>query len=73
VFSKLADAKQNRPNDLKIDSPYLLDLLPDRWAVAHPEAVIQDRIAEKQMVSELKRARRARQRIANRQPTESAT
>jgi len=58
---------------LEIDSPYLLDLLPDRWAEAHPESVRRKRIDEKQAISDLKRARRARQRIAKRQRTASST
>jgi hypothetical protein len=33
VLRKLADAQQNHPADLAPGSPYLLDLLPDRWAL----------------------------------------
>jgi len=66
VLRKLADAKQNHPADLELRSPYLLDLLPDRWALAHPQSVRRDRIAEKETVSDLKRYRRLRARIAAR-------
>jgi transposase len=66
VLRKLADAQQNHPADLEPGSPYLLDLLPDRWALAHPQSVRRDRIAEKQTVSDLKRYRRLRARIAAR-------
>lgn len=44
------------------DRPYLLDLLPDRWAVAHPQSVRQHRIEEKETVSDAKRWRRAQSR-----------
>jgi transposase len=63
VLAKLADAAQHHPTDLELGSPYLMDLLPDRWAAAHPQAVRTERVEEKQTVWELKRARRARQRI----------
>ena len=67
VLSKLADAAQHRPSDLELGSAYLMDLLPDRWAIAHPKAIRHERVEEKQVVSEAKRARRARQRILARQ------
>ncbi len=70
VLAKLADAAQNHPRDLDVDSAYLLDLLPDRWAAAHPDAVRHGRVAENQVVSDLKRARRARQRILKRKRTQ---
>jgi transposase len=63
VLPRLADAQQNHPSDLELGSPYLLDLLPDRWALAHPQSVRQDRIEEKQVVSDAKRARRAQRRL----------
>jgi transposase len=63
VLRKLADAQQNHPADLKAGSPYLLDLLPDRWALAHPHSVRKDRIEEKEMVSDAKRWRRAQKRV----------
>jgi transposase len=67
VLAKLADASQHHPRDLELGSAYLMDLLPDRWAAAHPKSVRHERVQEKQVVSEIKRARRARQRILARQ------
>jgi hypothetical protein len=63
VLRKLADAEQNHPADLAPGSPYLRDLLPDRWALAHPQSVRKDRIEERQMVFDAKRWRRARARV----------
>jgi len=63
VLRKLADARQNHPADLEPGSAYLLDLLPDRWALTHPNSIRDDRIAEKEMLSDAKRLRRARARI----------
>jgi hypothetical protein len=64
VLRRLADAGQNHPADLEPDTPYLVDLLPDRWALAHPQSVRKDRIEEKELVSDLKRGRRAKARLA---------
>ncbi len=33
MLRRLADAQQNHPSDLELGAPYLLDLLPDRWAL----------------------------------------
>ena len=66
VLRKLADAAQHHPAQLELGSEYLLDLLPDRWAAAHPQSVRHERIAEQQQVAGNKRARRARQRILDR-------
>jgi len=63
VLHKLADAQQNHPLDLDPGSPYLADLLPDRWALAHPQSVRQDRAEDRQMVFEAKRRRRAKARM----------
>jgi len=60
---KLADARQNHPADLEPGSPYLVALLPDRWALAHPQSVRRDRIEEQQIVSDAKRGRRAKARL----------
>ena len=63
VLRKLADARQNHPVDLSPGSSYLLDLLPDRWALAHPQCVCRDRLEERERVADAKRERRARERI----------
>jgi transposase len=63
VLRRLADAQQNHPSDLELGSPYLLDLLPDHWALAHPQSVRQERIEEKELVWDAKRARRAKERM----------
>ena len=63
VLRKLADAEQHHPADLALDSPYLLDLLPDRWALTHPKSVRKGRIEEREDVLDAKRWRRASARI----------
>jgi transposase len=63
VLRKLADAEQNYPADLALDSQYLLDLLPDRWALAHPQSVRQDRREDRETVLDAKCWRRTRARI----------
>ena len=63
VLRKLADAEQNHPADLAPGKPYLLDLLPDRWASAHPKLVRQGRIEDRDVASDAKRWRRARARV----------
>ena len=60
VLYKLADAQQNHPSDLELGSAYLLDLLPNRWAQAHPEAICQNRVEEREIVSDAKRSKRAK-------------
>ena len=73
VLRSLADAQQNHPADLEPGAPYLLDLLPDRWALAHPQSVREDRIEEREMVSDAKRWRRARERMQARAAQASGT
>ena len=63
VLRKLADAEQNHPADLAMDSKYLRDLLPDRWASAHPKSVRTGRIEEREDALDAKRLRRVRARI----------
>jgi hypothetical protein len=63
VLRKLADAEQNHPADLAMDSPYLLELLPDRWALAHPASVCKGRIEDREDALDAKRLRRVRARI----------
>jgi hypothetical protein len=71
VLRRLADAQQNHPADLTLDSPYLLDLLPDRWALAHPQSVRRGRIEEREMVFDAKRWRRAKERVQARAAQEA--
>jgi len=71
VLRKLADAAQNHPDHLALGSEYLLDLLPDRWAVAHPQSVRRERIEEKKQVAENKRLRRAHRRLLARRKAEA--
>jgi transposase len=66
ILFKLADAQQNHPHDLEVGSPYLVDLLPDRWGTSHPESVRSERVAEKRDVTEARRVRRAKRRLAQR-------
>jgi transposase len=66
VLYKLADAQQNHPSDLELGSAYMLDLLPDRWAQAHPQAICQNRVEEREIVSDAKRSKRAKKRVAAR-------
>ena len=66
VLRKLADAAQNRPADLAADSSYLLDLLPDRWALTHPSSVRKDRMEERETVLDVKSWRRTVARIQTR-------
>ena len=63
VLRKLADAEQHHPADLALDSQYLLDLLPDRWALTHPKSVRRGRIEEREDALDAKRLRRTRARI----------
>jgi transposase len=63
VLRKLADAEQNHPADLAPGTPYLLALLPDRWASLHPQSVRKDRAEDRQVAFETKRWRRARARM----------
>jgi len=72
VLRRLADAQQNHPADLAPGSPYLLDLLPDHWAVAHPQSVRKDRIEDKEMVFDAKRWRRAQSRVQARATHQAA-
>jgi transposase len=69
VLRKLADAQQNHPADLELGSPYLADLLPDHWALAHPRSVRKDRAEDREMVFEAKRRRRAKARMLARANT----
>ena len=63
VLRKLSDAQQNHPTDLELGWPYLADLLPDRWALAHPQSVRAERAEDREMAFEAKRRRRAKARM----------
>ncbi len=63
VLRKVADAQQNHPADLASGSAYLADLLPDRWALAHPQSVRAEHAEDRQLAFERKRWRRASARI----------
>ena len=63
VLRKLADAQQNHPVNLELGSPYLAELLPDRWALTHPQSVRENRAEDRQVAFEAKRWRRARARM----------
>ena len=63
VLRRLADAQHNHPADLVPGSPYLFDLLPDRWALTHPRFVRTDRREDQEMVNDAKRCRRVQTRI----------
>ena len=63
VLRKLADAQQNHPRHLEPGSAYLADLLPDRWALAHPQSVRAERAEDREIAFERKRWRRARARM----------
>jgi hypothetical protein len=52
--------------------PLLLDLLPDRWAAAHPTSFRHGRVAEKTERAELKQVQRARRRQLARQKRRAA-
>jgi hypothetical protein len=73
VLSKLADAQQNHPADLEPGSSYLLDLLPDRWAAAHPKSVRKDRLEDREIVSDATRWRRTTARVQARTAQGAAT
>ncbi|MEZ6151396.1 MAG: transposase [Pirellulaceae bacterium] len=52
IFLKLSQTAQHSPQDLKLGAPLLKSLLPDRWAVTHPQYVNHHRLQEKQLVAE---------------------
>ncbi len=47
---------------LHADDPRLEELLPDRWAAAHPEAILNHRLEESRTRAVRTRARRAHRR-----------
>ena len=62
VLRQLADARQNHPGDLELNSDRLRNLLPDRWAEQHPQSIRQARVEEKTDRAEAQRVRRALRR-----------
>jgi transposase len=70
VLHRLAEAQQHHPADLSLGAPYLLDLLPDRWAIAHPQSVRSGRIEEQEILSDAQRSRRMKARLTSRAATQ---
>jgi transposase len=68
VLLKLSQAAQHRPQDLELDSPLLLSLLPDRWGALHPQHVHWGRLAERRMVAENKLYYRLQAGLAGNHP-----
>ena len=50
---------------LNADDPCLKEMLPDRWAAAHPEAILNHRLEESRTRAVRTRARRAHRRARN--------
>ncbi len=68
VLLKLSQAAQHCPEDLMLNSPLLLSLLPDRWGALHPQHVHWGRLAERQMVAENKLYYRLQAGLAGNHP-----
>ena len=72
LYTILAGAKRHRIEPwayirdvllrLHADDPHLEEMLPDRWAAAHPEAVLTHRLDESRAKAARTRARRAHRR-----------
>ena len=54
ILLQLLQAAQHNPKQLELGSPLLMSRLPDRWAALHPQHVHQERLAERQLVTENK-------------------
>ncbi len=76
LYTILAGAKRHRIEPwgyvrelllrLHVDDPRLEEMLPDRWAAAHPEAVLTYRLEESRRKAAAQRDRRSRRRtLAN--------
>jgi transposase len=63
VTAYLTDVLRRLPAILPVDEPALRELLPDRWATAHPERVLQARQQESLAALEHRRNRRALRRL----------
>ena len=68
VLLKLSQAAQHRPQDLALDSPLMLSLLPDRWGALHPQHVHWGRLAERRMIAENKLYYRLQAGLAGNHP-----
>jgi hypothetical protein len=76
LYTILAGAKRHRIEPwvyirdlllrLHADDPCLEELLPDRWAAAHPEAILSHRLEESRSKAIRTRARRAHRRARHR-------
>jgi hypothetical protein len=76
LFTILAGAKRHRIEPwaylreillrLYADDPRLDDMLPDRWAAAHPEMVLNHRLEESRQKAARQRDRRRRRRAGQR-------
>ena len=72
LYTILAGAKRHRIEPwayvrdllrrLNADDPHLEEMLPDRWAAAHPEAILNHRLEESRAKAIRTRARRAHRR-----------
>lgn len=72
IFLKLSQASQKNPQDLKLGSPLLMSLLPDRWAATHPAHVHHGRIEEKRLAAEDKLFYRLQTGLAGTHPYAAA-
>jgi transposase len=76
LYTILAGAKRHRIEPwsyvrellmrLHADDAQIEDMLPDRWAKQHPEAVLQHRLEESRVKAAAKRDRRQRRRVSAR-------
>ena len=64
VTAYLTDVLRRLPAMTPADEPGLRELLPDRWATAHPECVLQARQQESRDALDQRRVRRAQRRAA---------
>jgi len=79
LYTILAGAKRHRIEPwcyvrelllrLHVDDPRLEEMLPDRWAAAHPEAILTHRLEESRARAARTRARRAHHRARQKQTT----
>ena len=63
VTAYLTDVLRRLPAIPPPNADALRELLPDRWAVAHPESILQARQQESREALEVRRIRRAQRRI----------